>query len=720
MRDKFFLAAILAAFVALGAFYSFTTPLFESPDEVWHYAYVREIATRRGLPVMQAGVEQAWAQEGTQAPLYYLLGAPLIAWIDARELETLPAPNPFARIGEPRAATNDNRNAFLHAPDENFPWRGTALAAHLLRLYSVALGALTVGLTFALAREVFPESRSLAFLAALFVACLPQFLFIGSSINNDNLATTFSTAVLWQLARTIRRGITIRRALILGVLAGGALLTKFNTITLVPLALLAIFFITVPKRAWRTAFFGASAFVLVVALIAGWWYARSFALYGDPSGLSLIINLIGERSAQMNIARWFLAENEGLRLSTWGVFGWMNILAAPAFYWFFDLLALAGIAGMIVAILRQLKLQQQNHQADLRRLTLRESAKADLARFQSPLLLALWCAITFAALVYYNRALPAAQGRLLFPALAAFAVLWARGIVTLVPVRAMVLLGAIQCGVAAVTPALFIAPAYTPTILGAIPADAMRVDAHFPNGAEILGARVNRAETQPGDARAIIFYTRVPDARAARRAIFVHLVNSADIIVAQRDSAMASGNWSALTYPALIADSLRVDIPITAPAPDDWRIVVGMYDLESRERLGDPITLARLPARANNDAWQIDFDGRATLLRAEIAPQAVARGAGLRVVLRWSAAPSNYRVFVHALGDADRIWAEADAALAREMEIVLRFAPDTPPGIYPLELGMYPNGGDRVSVFDARNQLIGDRLFLGPIRVTGD
>jgi hypothetical protein len=106
------------------------------------------------------------------------------------------------------------------------------------------------------------------------------------------------------------------------------------------------------------------------------------------------------------------------------------------------------------------------------------------------------------------------------------------------------------------------------------------------------------------------------------------------------------------------------------------------------------------------------------LLRAEIAPHAVGRGDALRVVLRWSAAPPNYRVFIHALGNADRIWATADTALAREMELVLRFAPDTPPGVYPLELGVYPVNGDRVPVFDARSQLIGDRLFLGPIRVT--
>jgi hypothetical protein len=721
MRDKIFLLGIVAAFVGLGAYYSFTTPLFEAPDEVWHYAYIREIATRHGFPVMQAGAAQSWAQEGTQAPLYYLIGTPLIAWINPSELETLPTPNPFARIGEPQAATNDNRNAFLHTPDEVFPWRGTALAAHLLRLYSVALGALTVALTYALAHEIFPDSRTVAFVAAAFVALLPQFLFIGSSINNDNLATALATAVVWQLARILRRGITIKRALGLGALAGGALLTKFNLVTLVPLALLVLFIAAAPKRAWRAALVGVSTFVIVIVLIAGWWYTRSFSLYGDPSGLSLIINMIGERPVPISIARWFLAENEGLRLSTWGVFGWMNVLAAPAFYWFFDLLALAGIAGMIVAAL-SLRAKRSNPRPGIGDCFVAENDPRNDTLLSA--LLMLWCAITFAALVYYNLALPAAQGRLLFPALAAWAVLWARGIIALVPARfqigALVPLGAAQFVVAALTPALFITPAYAPTTINAnvIPADATRVVVRYANGTEILAVRVNRAETQPGDTLDITVYSRVPDSHAARGALFVHLVNSVEVIVAQRDSAIASGNWSALAYPAIVADSLRVPIPVTAPAPDNWRVEIGMYDLASRERLGDAITLSRLPARAKSDAWQFDFDGRTTLLRAEIAPYAVARGDVLRVILHWSAAPSNYRVFVHALGDAERIWADADTALAREMELTLRFAPDTPPGVYPLELGVYPVNGDRVPVFDARSQLIGDRLFLGPIRVT--
>jgi hypothetical protein len=49
----------------------------------------------------------------------------------------------------------------------------------------------------------------------------------------------------------------------------------------------------------------------------------------------------------------------------------------------------------------------------------------------------------------------------------------------------------------------------------------------------------------------------------------------------------------------------------------------------------------------------------------------------------------------------------------------LRFDAQTPPGVYPLEFGVetVPEG-DRLEVFDAQGLDLGDRLFLGPIRVT--
>ena len=715
-QERKLVFVIVGVFVVLGIFFSCTTPIFESPDEVWHYAYIREIATQHGFPIMQAGISQPWAQEGSQAPLYYLIAAPLIAWIDPTELQDLLAPNPFVRIGEPQFASNDNRNAFIHTSQEAFPFRGTALAVHLIRLLSITLGALTVTFTFLLAREIFPDQSFIAFSAAAFIAFLPQFIFISSSVNNDNLATTFATAMLWQLARTVRQGITGRRAIILGLLAGGALLAKFNTATLVPFTILVLFVIAFPKREWRAFIIHSLILGLVTALVAGWWYARSFMLYGDPSGLSLIIKLIGERPASIDLWRWFIAENEGLRLSTWGVFGWMNILAAPAFYWFFDLLALAGISGIIIALIR-LFFQSKVGAAKL------------WAQLKLPGLVGIWCAITFAALVYYNRSLPASQGRLLFPALGAYAVLWAWGITSLVSVRFRSWVTTLFTGgqflVAAIAPLAFIAPAYSPTLANeALTSGTSQINYKFENSFEWVHVATDKTTTRPGDSVTITLAYIIPAKNNRNIATFIHVLNSADVIIAQRDSFIGAGNPNALPASGLAADNYRIEIPITANAPDEYRVVAGIYNPLNNTRFkttsstpSDTVAVTALRIEPVNRSWNFDFDGRGILLNAESSSSKIARGETLVITLRWNHPNASHRVFAHVLGDNDQIWAFADLPIEREMKLNLKFDDKTPPGIYPIELGVYPIDHDRVAVYDSRNQLVGDRLFLNPIRV---
>ena len=41
---RWLLPLILIVFVVLGTIYSVVTPLFETPDEIWHYLYVKHFA----------------------------------------------------------------------------------------------------------------------------------------------------------------------------------------------------------------------------------------------------------------------------------------------------------------------------------------------------------------------------------------------------------------------------------------------------------------------------------------------------------------------------------------------------------------------------------------------------------------------------------------------------------------------------------------------------
>ena len=48
IRRQRWLLAILALYVMLAMLYSVVNPLFEAPDEVWHYEYVRWLAEGKG------------------------------------------------------------------------------------------------------------------------------------------------------------------------------------------------------------------------------------------------------------------------------------------------------------------------------------------------------------------------------------------------------------------------------------------------------------------------------------------------------------------------------------------------------------------------------------------------------------------------------------------------------------------------------------------------
>ena len=217
-------------------------------------------------------------------------------------------------------------------------------------------------------------------------------------------------------------------------------------------------------------------------------------------------------------------------------------------------------------------------------------------------------------------------------------------------------------------------------------------------------------------------------------ALFIHVLNSADVIVAQRDSYVGSGN--VIPTGGLVKDTFRIQIPVTAPIKNDetLRVEAGMYNPSDGARVpvhrsdAEPsenqLFLTTLQAKPPDPkAMHFDFDGRAALVGVGYDNLAVAKGDISKLTLQWQnvTQKSNYHVFVHALGENDRIWASADSPIdaANPTQIQLAFDAATPPGVYPLELGVYQApDGDRLAVLDANSQDLGDRIFIGPIRVT--
>jgi hypothetical protein len=98
------LALLLLVYLLLGVAFSLVTPPFEAPDEPFHYAFVRHIAQGNGLPVQDEVATGPWAQEGSQAPLYYLVAGLLTAGIDAGDFPELTTVNPARQHRRPALA----------------------------------------------------------------------------------------------------------------------------------------------------------------------------------------------------------------------------------------------------------------------------------------------------------------------------------------------------------------------------------------------------------------------------------------------------------------------------------------------------------------------------------------------------------------------------------------------------------------------------------------
>lgn len=320
------IALILASFFALGITYSTVTPLFEAPDELQHYARIKQLAEAMGLVRLDLDVTQLAHQQRYQQPLYHLLGALATFWDDARDMPRLLRFNPHADIGLAKA--DGNVNLLIHTSEENFPYRGTSLGVHVLRLLSVLMGTGTVFLTYLIALEIFPQRQNLALGAAAINAFIPQFLFISGAVNNDNLVTPLCSLALLMMVKisNIQYPISDRNWLldirywILGLIIGLATLTKVNALGLLPLAILVVAISSYRQRSGKLFVSRAAIILATAALIAGWRFVRNWQRYGDPTALQMFLNTLAPRHPQPTL-RQFMAEWGDYTRSFWGLFG---------------------------------------------------------------------------------------------------------------------------------------------------------------------------------------------------------------------------------------------------------------------------------------------------------------------------------------------------------------------------------------------------------------
>jgi hypothetical protein len=714
--------ATLALYLVLALIYNLATPIFEASDEYRHYLVIRYLQQKHELPVLQPSDDPfaPW-QEAGQPPLYYLAGALLTSWVDTGDLAQIIDFNPHAEAGIP-SASPDNKNLFVHSPAEDFPYHGVSLAAHLVRLLSVLLGAGAILMTYALARVVAPGAPLAGVLAAALVAFNPQFLFVAASVDNDILVDFVSTAALLVMAHILVSGVTARRLWLLSGLLGAAALSKLSGLGLPPLAAIAVGAQTLKTAGRRKVLERLAALAVGPLAIAGWWYVRNWLVYGEPTGLRAWGELITVRSPD---ALQLVREIPGLFMSYWAVFGAFDIRVAGWVYLFYLAVTVAGLAGLWLA--RQ---------------------RLPPARLLA--LLAGWFAIELAALARWTTIASASSGRLLFTAIAPAAILLALGL--LKPLRpawripATAGLASTLVVLAAWLPFRYIFPAYERPVITGSPAGQPSHTAAITYGGKLalLGYDLSRPSARPGEDVELRLYWQVADDVDRNYSVTVQLL-TADGVAGQYDSFPGQGRIATrhLRRGEYFRDTYRVRVSPEARPPKIARLKVGLYEDSLAKvpavdaagaELAEPV-IGELEIAGDSPPGGeplATLGGELELLGGSPDRQAVAPGEVFEVRLRWRAGrrmSQPYTIFVHLADAAGRPVAQHDAppregafpttwwAAGEVVEDTVRLAvpAQTPAGEYQLLVGAYEQPSLRRLELSAG----GDAYVLGRVDVRG-
>jgi hypothetical protein len=653
---------IVALFVGLGVTYSVVTPIFEASDEIWHYPVVEHIATTGRLPVQEPDIETLWGQEGSQPPLYYLASAALTFRVDTSDLEERLWQNPHARAGIP--LDPDNRNLIIHTEVERFPWRGTVLAVHLIRLFGVALGAASVALAYELIRTVWPEAPAAAAMGSALMAFNPMYLFISGSVNNDNLTVLLETWTLLLVARILRDGLTTRRAATLAIVLTAATITKISGLTLVPIVGLGLLIHALRTKEWKPTLLASLGLIGAWLALAGWWYVRNLVLYNELLGIRMQVAIAGGREITL---AGLLQEWYGFWVSYWGLFGAVNILMDWQSYRVLTILTLGGIGGLLWWA------WQKVHSGEGKRLI-------------APGMMALYTLIVFVGVVRWTMLTYASQGRLMFPALAAISGLLGAGLVALVPARwqhiAPLPIGGAMLVLAAIAPFRYIAPTYAPPpMVDSVPEEATPVNIRFGGNLALLAIRTENTVTFAGGRIPVTLYWRLNDPTDENYSVYLHALGRGYEEIGKIDTYPGGGSMPTSLMPtgAIIEDRYSLELDQEIETPTEIRVLVGVWDMENGQIL-DPTAengsarqtvIVRagvaIPREQPEPAPQITQQAQvgefAELLGYDTSAAAVPAGETLELTLYWRGLESTEQdltVLVQLVGEDGIPLAQAD------------------------------------------------------------
>ena len=210
--------------------------------DVWeHLAYISYLLENHRIPLASEGWQMF------QPPLYYALSAALLVLFQ-----------PFV----------------------------TANYSYLI-LWVIPLGCLLllVEITYRMLRELLPEKRNLQSVGLFVGGLLPMNLYMCHFVGNEPLTAVLTALLIFLTVKYLKVGkeIRVRDIILLGIVAGLAILSKVTPLILIPV--ICVFILSVlpyGKGEGGSPIKAAGIFAFVTFVVSGWFFLRNWIVLGKP------------------------------------------------------------------------------------------------------------------------------------------------------------------------------------------------------------------------------------------------------------------------------------------------------------------------------------------------------------------------------------------------------------------------------------------------------
>lgn len=410
-----------------GVLYLTLTPPWQAPDEPTHFEHVRILRDRPGYfsPRPDFALQREIIISLDDHNYWHYVGVEEPVSLPETFLEA-----PFLSAAPSQIGKNPPFYYLIAALVlKLFPGRTLEAELYCLRGLSLFFSLLTVWMVFTCARRIFPGDFLFSLTCAGFVAFLPQFMVIGTSVSPDPLINLLGAIAIYLVIRVHKTGLSRSGILLIGLLYLGGMMVSYKFLLLVPplftVWLIQLFFRGRKTFSWLRFFIWF--FLIIIFLILGfswlvWFFpeiARIF-IFRINTFYSIISRyLLGKTFFPKGYWPWF---NRELFKSFWLKFGWLKFELAPAFYLVLKIATGISLVGVLFLFVKWL------------------FKKSELKPGQWESVLTLFIYAIFVLGGYYafwglKRASTTTQGRHLFLVMPAWSILFVLGWSGLFPAR---------------------------------------------------------------------------------------------------------------------------------------------------------------------------------------------------------------------------------------------------------------------------------------------